>query len=48
MILGRSLDFPESPDGILSLLLVEWKVAQQRSESLPHHLYLNDSSLTDL
>ena len=46
MILGRLLDFPESPDGILSLLIVEWKGALQRSESLPHYFYLDDPSLT--
>ena len=47
MILGRLLDFPESPDGILSLLIVEWKVALQRSESLLHYFYLDDLSLTE-
>ena len=47
MILGRLLDFPESPDGILSLLIVEWKVALQRSESLLHYFYLDDPSLTE-
>lgn len=45
MILGRSLAFPK---GILSLLIVERKVAQHRSESLPITLYLGDPILTDL